>query len=47
MFDKQAHLFHAGLELGRMETGHYLHREQPQEFARRVTAFLKADRALP
>lgn len=40
MFARQEHLFPGGLELVRMEAGHFMHREQPEEFIRHVLGFL-------
>ncbi len=40
MFGKQAHMFNAGVELHRLEAGHFMHLEQPEVFARIVTNFL-------
>ncbi|MDB5972360.1 MAG: Pimeloyl-ACP methyl ester carboxylesterase [Hydrocarboniphaga sp.] len=42
MFSRQEHLFTAGLDIQRMETGHFMQIEQPAAFAQLVIDFLQA-----
>lgn len=41
MFSRQEHLFTAGLDIQRMETGHFMQIEQPAAFATLVIDFLR------
>lgn len=47
MFANQDHLFTAGLDLQRVEAGHFMHQERPDEFARLVIEFLTPGAAAP